>query len=169
MTVAPRASKWTPPANTLWFMPDEQRRPRPATQYGPTAATVAENVKRLRERRGLSIYQLSAMLRQAGRPITPAAVGKIERQQRQVTVDDLVVLAAILRSTPSALLLPLKDDPAQTVGITGLGEVPADRAWDWMDGEMPIEQVPPGDPTGALLLFQVDSRPPGRRLQLGAE
>lgn len=168
-TVAPVGLEWTPRANTLWFMTDEQRRPRPAAQYGDTAAEVAKNVKRLRERRGLSIYQLSALLRAAGRPITPAAVGKIERQQRQVTVDDLVVLAAILRSTPSALLLPLVDGTGETVRITGLGEVPADRAWDWMDGEMPIENVRPGDPTGALLLFQVDSRPPNRRLQLGAE
>ncbi|MEV7032731.1 helix-turn-helix transcriptional regulator [Streptomyces sp. NPDC093272] len=166
-TVAPAVLKWTPPANTLWFMPDEQRRPRPATQYGPTAATVAYNVKRLRERRGLSIYELSALLREAGRPITPAAVGKIERQQRQVTVDDLVVLAAVLRSTPSALLLPLTDETSKTVEITGVGDVPADKAWDWLDGEMPIEHVQPGDPSGALLLFQVDSRPPGRRLQLG--
>lgn len=168
-TVAPSEPKWVPPAHTLWFMTDEQRRARPAAQYGPTAATVATNVKRLRERRGMTIYKLSALLRAAGRPITPAAVGKIERQQRQVTVDDLVVLAAVLRSTPSALLLPLTDDPSQTVEITGLGDVPADRAWDWVDGEMPIEQVQPGDPSGALLLFQVDSRPPNRRLQLGAE
>lgn len=148
-------------------MPDEQRRPRPAAQYGPTASTVAKNVKRLRDRRGMSIYQLSALLREAGRPITPAAVGKIEREQRQVTVDDLVVLAAILRSTPSALLLPMTDDPADSVEITGVGTVGADQAWDWLDGEMPIEPVQPGDPSGALLLFQVDSRPPRRRLQLG--
>lgn len=131
-TVAPRKSEWTPPANTLWDMSDEQRKARPATQYGPTAGTVAENVQRLRKRRELSIYQLSALLRKAGRAITPAAVGKIERQQRQVTVDDLMALATVLGASPQALLLPLRDDPAETIELTGAGTVPADAAWVWM-------------------------------------
>lgn len=149
-TVAPPGLKWTPRANTLWFMADEQRRPRPAAQYGPTAATVAENVKRLRERRGLSIYQLSAMLRAAGRPITPAAVGKIERQQRQVNVDDLAALAVIFGVSPGALLLPLTNRADESVEITGGGTVDALRAWEWGIGRVPLRTTPEHEQTQLL-------------------
>lgn len=160
--VAPPGLKWTPRANTLWFMTDEQRRPRPAAQYGPTAATVAENVKRLRERRGLSIYQLSALLRDTGRPITPAAVGKIERQQRQVTVDDLAALAVIFKVSPSALLLPLKDGPTDVIEVTGAGPVSAEDAWDWADGFRPLKMAPEDEST-QLLEYDLNSRPSRRR------
>lgn len=137
-TVAPSEPKWVPPAHTLWFMTDEQRRARPAAQYGPTAQTVAANVKRLRERTGMTIYKLSALLREAGRPITPAAVGKMEREQRQVTVDDLAALAVIFGVSPSALLLPLTPKDSDPVEVTGGGTVTAGDAWSWVDGERPL-------------------------------
>lgn len=149
-TVAPPGLEWTPRANTLWFMTDEQRRPRPAAQYGPTAAAVAENVRRLRDRRGLSIYQLSALLREAGRPITPAAVGKIERQQRQVTVDDLTALAVIFGVSPTALLLPLTNKASDPVEITGGGTVDALRAWEWGIGRVPLRTSPDHEQTQLL-------------------
>lgn len=140
----------------------EQRRPRSVVQYGSTAAAVAANVLRLRKARGLSIYSLSDRLREMGRPITPSAVGKIERQERQVTVDDLAVLAVALDASPSALLLPLIDDPSERVEITGAGAVPADQAWDWADGRCRLDQ-PTADPGGAALLYALHSRPPIRR------
>jgi transcriptional regulator with XRE-family HTH domain len=147
-------------------MSDEKRRARPAVQYGPTAATVAANVARLRKARGWSIYALAGAMEKAGRPITPSAIAKLEKMQRQVSVDDLTALAAVLRVNPSALLLPLTDDPAEAVEVTGVGEVNSERAWDWVDGELPIELIEPGDPSGALLQFQIYARPPGRRMQL---
>ncbi|MEW2253724.1 helix-turn-helix transcriptional regulator [Streptomyces sp. NPDC047869] len=147
-------------------MTEEKRRARPAVQYGPTAATVAANVARLRKARGWSIYALAGAMEKAGRPITPSAVAKLEKMQRQVSVDDLTALAAVLRVNPSALLLPLTDSAAESVEITGVGTVDAERAWEWLDGEMPIERIEPGDPSGALLQFQVYARPPGRRMQL---
>ncbi|MFD9430313.1 helix-turn-helix domain-containing protein [Streptomyces sp. NPDC060002] len=143
-------------------MSDEQRRARPAAQYGPTAATVAENVQRLRKRHDLSIYQLSALLRKAGRPITPAAVGKIERQQRQVTVDDLSTLAVIFKVSPSALLLPLKDAPTDVVEVTGAGEVSGEDAWDWADGLRPL-RFSDGDTDTQMLEYDLNSRPSRRR------
>lgn len=161
-TVPPPRLKWTPP-HTLWDMSDEQRQPRPAAQYGPSGATVADNVQRMRRRRDLSIYELSAMLRKAGRPITPAAVGKIERQQRQVTVDDLLALAVILGVSPSALLLPLDDNANKRVDVTGAGEVPADVAWDWMDGKRPLRLTSDSEET-EMLEYDLYSRPPGRRI-----
>ncbi|MFF0076582.1 helix-turn-helix domain-containing protein [Streptomyces sp. NPDC005494] len=138
-------------------MSDETRRARPATQYGPTAERVAANVQRLRKSRGLSIYQLSALLKAAERPITPAAVGKIERLQRQVTVDDLAALAVILGVSPSALLLPLTREG--TAVVTGAGEVPASTAWEWADGERPLV-IPHGDQGQAQLEYRLWGRPP---------
>lgn len=146
-TVAPRGLEWTPSAHRLWFMTDEQRRARPAAQYGPTAKTVAFNVKRLRERTGMTIYKLSALLREAGRPITPAAVGKMEREQRQVTVDDLAALAVIFGVSPSALLLPLTDKPSDPVEVTGGGTVAAEDAWSWANGDRPLRYAEGREPT----------------------
>lgn len=140
----------------------EQRRPRSAAQCGPTAATVAANVKRIRKARGLSTYALSDLLSKAGRPIAPSAVAKVERGERQVTVDDLTALAVALDASPSALLLPLTDDPSEKVEITGTGPVPADQAWDWMDGRRRLDRPTP-DPSSAALLYAIHSRPPIRR------
>ncbi|WP_062189052.1 helix-turn-helix domain-containing protein [Streptomyces sp. AVP053U2] len=139
-------------------MTDEQRRARPATQYGPTAETVAFNVKRLRERTGMTIYKLSALLREAGRPITPAAVGKIERQQRQVNVDDLAALAVIFGVSPSALLLPLTPKASDPVEVTGSGTVSAGDAWSWADGERPLK-VTEGNERKEMVEHQLYGRP----------
>ncbi|WP_331448025.1 helix-turn-helix transcriptional regulator [Streptomyces xanthochromogenes] len=139
---------------------DEQRRARPAAQYGPTAATVAHNVLRLRKRRELSIYQLSAKLREAGRAITPAAVGKIERQQRQVTVDDLMALAVILGVSPASLLLPQDDSPTRTVEVTGAGEVPADTAWEWASNKRPL-RLPEDQKKRIMLEYRLFALPGG--------
>ena len=83
-----------------------ERRPRPAVPYGPTGQAVAQNVRRIRGLRGASIYALSDTLRELGRSISPDAVSKLEKQQRQVTVDDLAALAAALNVTPTQLLDP---------------------------------------------------------------
>lgn len=79
-------------------------RARPAIPYGPTGHAVALNVKRFRELRGMTVYALSDALKAAGRPITPSAVAKIEKRQRQVTVDDLSALASALK-VPSPRML----------------------------------------------------------------
>ncbi|WP_405549760.1 helix-turn-helix domain-containing protein [Streptomyces microflavus] len=137
-------------------MTTEKRRPRPAAQYGPTAAAVAENVGRLRRARGMTIYGLSGALQEVGRPITPSAVAKIERQQRQVSVDDLAALAVVLGVSPSALLLPLRAEGE--VEVTGAGAVPAVDAWEWMDGARPLV-LPEGDNGTAMLEYMLWSRP----------
>ena len=144
-------------------------------ELGPNGRAVAANVKRLRLARGMSLRALSEALGSAGRSLSQDAINKIEngakegsKSVRRVDVDDLVALAAALRVNPSALLLPLTDDPADVIALAGVGEVNAEKAWDWMDGELPIEDIKPGDPQGAILQFQVYARPVGRRMQLAA-
>lgn len=70
---------------------------------------VAENVRRIRGQRGMTTYALSDALAEAGRPITPTAIVRLEKQKRQVTVDDLAALAAALSVTPAQLLEPPTD------------------------------------------------------------
>ncbi|MFE9170877.1 helix-turn-helix domain-containing protein [Streptomyces kebangsaanensis] len=143
-------------------MADEKRRPRPAAQYGPTAALVARNVERLRKTRNLTIYSLSAELGKAGRPITPSAIAKIEKMQRQVNVDDLLALAVVFGVSPAALLLPLEDSPRHTAEITGAGAVPADSAWAWASNKRPLK-FPPGEQRTAEMEYALASLPPNAR------
>ena len=77
-----------------------------AVQHGPTAATVAANVKRLREQQNLGLRALAQRLADVGRPLTHTALDKIERGTRRVDVDDLMALAAALDVSPATLLMP---------------------------------------------------------------
>ena len=147
-------------------MSDEGRRPRPAAQRGPTSAAVAANVRRVRKGRGLTVYELADEMASGGHPIAASAISKIERGERQVNVDDLVALACTLGVPPSALLLPLDDDPGHTIDLTGCGTVPADTAWDWMDGQRPRLRFPETDPEGEWIFGELQGRPPGRRSRL---
>jgi transcriptional regulator with XRE-family HTH domain len=124
--------------------------------------TVARNVARLRNARGLTTVQLAKLLEDAGRPITASSITKLELGQRKVDVDDLNVLAVVLRVSPSSLLVPPTADPATTVEITSAGAVPADLAWAWTLGEHPLD-LPPNDDGEVWNDFQTNSRPSGRR------
>jgi transcriptional regulator with XRE-family HTH domain len=110
----------------------------------------------------MSSYALSDRLRDAGRPVSPSAVAKTERGERQVSVDELVALAIVLNVSPSALLLPPTDDPQTTVEITGAGTVPANEAWDWIDGKRRLDR-PCANLENAALEFKLFGRPPIRR------
>ncbi len=159
LKVPPQRRKWTHSGSKLWGMTEEKRRPRPAAQYGPTAAAVGQNVKRLRDRRDLSIYALSGALERVGRPITPSAIAKIEKNQRQVSVDDLAALAIVLGVSPSALLIPFTDRPDEQVEITGGGAVPALAAWEWADGKTPIRYAPDRHPETQWREYELYGRP----------
>lgn len=69
---------------------------------------MSTNVRRTRERRGLSVRQLSARLAELGYKLLPSGVTNVEARdlakRRRVDVDDLVALALALRTTPAALL-----------------------------------------------------------------
>ena len=141
----------------------EQRRPgRVAVAFGPTAETVAQNLRRIRELRGLSTYELSDRLAERGRPISPSGLAKIERGERRVDVDDLAALAVGVGVNPSALLLPPTDDRTLLVRVTGGGPVTARAAWDWADGLHPLLPVE-GQEESSQLEYELYARPEGRR------
>ncbi|MFF7260652.1 helix-turn-helix domain-containing protein [Streptomyces sp. NPDC008159] len=143
-----------------------------------TARTVADNVRRLRTARGLSLRALSDELKKAGHALSADALNKIEngrtpapgteepKQVRRVDVDDLVALAQALRVSPKSLLLPWTETSNTPVEITGAGTVEARAAWDWADGQKPLTVRDEGDRYGELLRFRVDSTPAWARTPL---
>ncbi|MCC3653214.1 helix-turn-helix transcriptional regulator [Streptomyces sp. S07_1.15] len=131
-------------------------------ELGPTGRTVAANVKRLREGRGLTLRALSKALREKGRPLSADALNKIEngaseepRPIRRVDADDLVALAVALDVHPAALLLPHTAASDQTAIITTAGEVPARRAWEWAHGMRPLRE----DQDRGWLRFRLNALP----------
>lgn len=142
-----------------------------------TARTVADNVRRLRTARGMSLRVLSAELERVGHPLSADALNKIEngrtpapgteepKQIRRVDVDDLVALAQALRVSPKSLLLPWTETPNTPVEVTGAGAVTATEAWQWADGQKPLTGAG-GDRLGELLRFRVDSTPAWARSPL---
>lgn len=149
-----------PLPNRLMDMSDQQYGRR-AVEMGPTGKAVAENLARLRKTRGLSTRQLSAELERRGRNLSPSGITRMEKAERHVTADELAALAAALGVNPSALLLPLKDGPDESIEVTGVGAIGAGEAWDWADGRRPLN-VARGD-LDALLDFDLYARPPRHR------
>jgi transcriptional regulator with XRE-family HTH domain len=103
--------------------------------HGSVATYVRRNVAELRVQRRMTLAQLSEAMGQLGRPILPSGLGKIEKGDRRVDVDDLVALAMALNVTPTRLLLPGGADPdSSSVELTGSRAVPWARAWAWATG-----------------------------------
>ncbi|MGC9408288.1 helix-turn-helix domain-containing protein [Streptomyces sp. DZ1-3] len=131
-------------------------------ELGPTGRTVAANVKRLREGRGLTLRAFSQLLRELGRPLSADALNKIEngaseepKSIRRVDADDLVALAVALDVHPTALLLPHTAGSDQKADVTAAGEVPARRAWEWAHGMRPLQE----DGERSWLRFRLNALP----------
>ena len=110
---------------------------------GPTARRVAENLRRIRQERGLGYAELSRRLEKTGHPIRDTGLLKAEKGSRGVDVDDLAALAVALGTTPNRLLLPdLKADAAADSEITPGVLAPASLLWAWAEGEVPLGRPP---------------------------
>ena len=134
---------------------------QPKRVTGPSGNHVASNVRRLRTTLGWSTYEVSAMLKDAGRPIAASSITNIEAGRRHVDVDDLVALAVVLDVNPSALLFPLDDT---TIELTGGGTVAAATVWEWADGERPLRLAEdPAEQTEQWARFLRLARPASRR------
>lgn len=132
--------------------------------HGPTTKTVARNVRRLRENQGLSAAKLAARTSELGYDIPREGIQKIEAAAegrpgaRHINADELMVLALALRVNPNALLLPPTVNG--NTELTGRGEVPADYAWLWADGQRPLSLDPDDN---EILEFLARTRPRGVR------
>ncbi len=104
----------------------------------PVGARVGERVRELRRERGFDLRELSTRLAEEGRPVGLGQLSKLELGQRRVDVDDLVALAVVLNVSPNRLLLPeVTGREEDEVALTpGHPRVPWQRAWQWVCGDM---------------------------------
>jgi transcriptional regulator with XRE-family HTH domain len=79
-------------------------------ELGDVGLRVAAQIRQIRERKGLSLQDLSESLSRIGRPILPSGLWKIEQGTRRVDVDDLAAITRALETVPSALLDPAPED-----------------------------------------------------------
>jgi transcriptional regulator with XRE-family HTH domain len=115
---------------------------------------VGRNVRQLRERRGLSIRDLTATLAELlDKPFHPSGVVKIEKAERGVDADELVALALALGVTPNRLLLTdeIADD---TVALTATVTASQVGAWWWATGEQRLPGLGVSDQQ-----FGIENRP----------
>ncbi|MBB4711150.1 transcriptional regulator with XRE-family HTH domain [Streptomyces luteogriseus] len=139
---------------------------------------MADNVRRLRTARGMSLRALAAELKEIGHPLSSDALNKIEngrtpapgteepKQVRRVDVDELMALAQALRVSPMSLLLPWTETPNTPAEVTAAGTVEARAAWEWANGQKPLTVWNEEDRYGELLRFRVDSTPAWARTVL---
>ena len=123
---------------------------------GPTARTVADNVKRLRTRQNMNYTELSERLQAfAGWSINAVGIRRIESGERRVTPDDLMGLAVALGVSPITLLMPFTVTANTLVRVTGVREPIADTTvWTWLLAQRTL------DPEDEFLAFTLASWPP---------
>lgn len=112
-------------------------------------AAVARNVSELRHLRRLSVRGLSERLKELGLQLLPSGVTKIEKQERRVSVAELVALAVALEVSPVRLLLPAGRTNNDML-VTPNMSAPWAAVWRWAVGDQPLvqrdEEVPWDDP-----------------------
>ncbi|MDT5152786.1 MAG: hypothetical protein QOI01_4519 [Mycobacterium sp.] len=119
-------------------------------ETGPTARTVAENIKHLRGLGNMNYTELSEQLQILGRSINAVGVRRTESGERRVTPDDLLAFAVALNVSPASLLMPDLPKVAQgdLVQISGWHvPIPAQHVWRWLTGTRPLV----GDKLGTFI------------------
>lgn len=111
---------------------------RRVIEIGAVGRRVAENLARLREHRRLNYTDLSGLLARRGRTLSAETLGKVERRERRIDVDDLVALAVALGVTPNRLLLPANVRDDEPVELLPEVRVSAMKAWKWAAGDEPL-------------------------------
>jgi transcriptional regulator with XRE-family HTH domain len=109
---------------------------------------VAARVREVRTRRGLTAEQLATRCQELGAKLTTQGIYKIEtaresatRPPRQVTVDELLVLADALDVAPVHLLVP-PDDYETPYHVTPTVTEANDRVRGWIRGLYTLRRLP---------------------------
>jgi len=96
---------------------------------GPSASEIfARRLRETRLARGLSQAELAQALQETGSPMSKAAVLRIERGERGISLDEALAFARVLAASPAHLLSPSEGEHVwliDTEGLTG-GEL---RNW----------------------------------------
>ncbi|WP_160051323.1 helix-turn-helix domain-containing protein [Nocardiopsis sp. FR26] len=139
----------------------DDKRGRSPNELGPTGRQVSENIRRLRNKRSLTVRELARRLTEThGRPFTPGAISRVEAGTRRVDADDLVAFALALDVNPNTLLLA----PTATgdMEITGTSPRPAEDVWRWADGQWPLTwSENPEELRRQLMDYHLTARPEG--------
>lgn len=148
---------------------------KPKQSQGPVDDQVRDNVAKLRKDRGLTYKELSAKLSEAGRPIPPLGLSRLENGERKVSAGDLVALAAVLDVSPVTLLLPDVDsvtnieadvvNTSKAVQLTENVSVPWEKAWRWAHG---TDQLPGRRSVSSSRFFE-ENRPYDRGMEYEIE
>lgn len=104
---------------------------------------VAKNLAQVRKTRGLSLRKLAEVLNEIGHPMRVDSLNRIEKQDRQVTVPELVALALALNVSPLRLLLPVDGHRDEPVQLTGKVTTTQGSAWAWARGRAVLSE--PGE------------------------
>jgi transcriptional regulator with XRE-family HTH domain len=70
----------------------------------------ARRLRELRKRRGLTQAQLAEGMTAAGRPLSKAAVLRIEAGTRDISLDEAIAFASVLSAAPAHLLAPAEGE-----------------------------------------------------------
>jgi transcriptional regulator with XRE-family HTH domain len=124
---------------------------------------VAAEVVRIRRAAGLTRDDLAERCARRGLPLTTSTIANIEtgrrdgdgRRRREVTVDELVVLADALKVAPVLLVFPVGQQGVTTwVGESGSVDTWLAAQWFGGHGEHPIADISSGSDT----TIEVDGR-----------
>jgi transcriptional regulator with XRE-family HTH domain len=105
---------------------------------------LALRVKEARERRGWSQGELAKRVSALGYSLARPVINRIEQggvRAGNVSVEDLLALAAALGVPPVHLLVPLDDD-AELAVTPGVPPLPAREARAWIRGFLPLPILP---------------------------
>lgn len=98
--------------------------------------TFAARLREVRTRKGWTQQQLSERLNDLGRRMDRAALARIETGDRQVSIDELVELSAVLGVTPIHMVIPASGD--HLVDIAPELSVSPRQARGWIRGQSPL-------------------------------
>ncbi len=116
--------------------------------------SIGRAVKREREALGLSAVRLAAKTRELGVPIHRVALGKIEDGDRDVTAQELLVIAAVLDVSPLRLMFANVLEPVDI--LPGL-KLPGLDALGWFVGTWDLRGPEPSGGLDPNALFGGDS------------
>jgi transcriptional regulator with XRE-family HTH domain len=92
----------------------------------------AEELRRVRTRKGWNQQQLADRLHELGVPIDRATISKIETGDRRITLDEVFWFAYAFGVTPTALILPRPF--GSLVAVTPTTSLETQQAVDWLRG-----------------------------------
>jgi transcriptional regulator with XRE-family HTH domain len=99
--------------------------------------TFAKRLAIARRARNWSQARLAKILDELGHPMHPTALSRIEKETRQVTIDDAVAIAAALDVALVHMIFPIH--PEGKVALTPKLEVDVAKATRWARGRQPLD------------------------------